>query len=141
LNKISLTKRIVSTILMLAVIAGNFFSLKNMTLTFAVLIIWGIYISGVFEQSSEKVIEDDPDDEVLSDEEMDEFILDNGEFSYDNYEDACCPKCGDFLGIDVTICPSCGYNKDNQPQVCEQCGKVREDDIDFCPYCNRNYSN
>ena len=41
-------------------------------------------------------------------------------YMYENYDDVCCPECGEYLGKDVLKCPSCGYFKgDVAPQFCE----------------------
>ncbi len=76
---------------------------------------------------------------VLSDEEMEQELLGDGEFSYDNYDEVCCPKCGAFIGQGVTSCKQCGYGKSDYPEVCPNCGKPNEDKLPFCAYCNSKF--
>lgn len=76
---------------------------------------------------------------VLSDEEMEEELLSEGEFSYDNYDEVCCPNCGAYLGKGVKECDQCGYGKSEYPEVCPKCGKPNEDKMSFCAYCNYTF--
>lgn len=76
---------------------------------------------------------------VLSDEEMEEELLSEGEFSYDNYDEVCCPNCGAYLGRGVKECDQCGYGKSEYPDVCPKCGKPNEDKLSFCAYCNHKF--
>lgn len=82
---------------------------------------------------------EETDENVVSDEEMEDVLLEDGEYSYDNYDEVCCPKCGEYLGKDVTICEGCGYGKEKVPTICPNCGKTVEDNIGFCTYCDYEF--
>jgi len=120
------------------IIITNIFTINKKLISYACLIIFAFVISGIYDEPKPEKIEDIPDPDVLNDEEMDDFILEDGEFSYDNYDEVCCPECGEYLGKDVLICPNCKNANEDLPEVCQNCGKTREE-IDFCPYCNHYY--
>lgn len=100
------------------------------TIVLAVMLIIFVTIDdGVKKETAEDV-----------DPELEEELIADGEYTYDNYDEVCCPKCGAFLGKDVTSCSQCGYGKEEKEDiVCPQCGKVNEDGLDFCAYCNYDF--
>lgn len=82
--------------------------------------------------------EEDIENECVILEDIDDVLLENGEFNYDNYDEVCCPKCGAYLGQGVDKCTECDFGQE-EPSVCPSCGKFLEEDdgeIGFCPYCN-----
>jgi 4-hydroxy-3-methylbut-2-en-1-yl diphosphate synthase IspG/GcpE len=81
------------------------------------------------------------DTELVSDDEICEELLEDGEFSYDNYDEVCCPECGEYLGEGVTVCNSCGYNKEKEDIICPNCGRLDEDHQGFCSYCDYEFKN
>ena len=115
--------------------------LNNMIITIACLAIFIILMTGIFDEPAKTEEKAEEDDEILSDEEMEEILLEDGEFSYDNYDEVCCPECGEYLGIGVTKCSSCGYNNSDENQVCPNCGRQIEDKVDFCTYCDYEFDN
>lgn len=120
-------------LVIICIVALFFVSNRNFRIVGVVAIIFCI-IDFVSKPVEEKEIKDD--EEMLSDEEMEEKLLEEGEFSYDNYDEVCCPKCGAYLGKGVKECDDCGYGKLEYPKVCPKCGKVNEDQMSFCAYCN-----
>jgi len=141
MKNLNFKAKVIITIIIAAVFVANLMTKNIMLVNYALLIIWALSVSGILNDTKTEKIYEEPENEVLSDDEMEEFILEEGEFSYENYDEVCCPKCGEFLGNANTKCPTCGYSKEDIQQFCENCGKLREDKIDFCPYCNTNYPN
>lgn len=102
-----------------------------------IAVVVGIFcIYDFFSKEPVKKEKEDKDKDVLSDEEMEDELLGEGEYSYDNYDEVCCPKCGAYLGKGKTTCDVCGYGKQKYEEVCPECGKRNEDDLDTCAYCN-----
>lgn len=123
-------------LVVICIVALFFISNRNFRIIAGVAIIFCIV-----DFFSKPVEEKEPEtnEELLSDEEMEQELLDDGEFSYDNYDEVCCPKCGAYLGKGVTECDQCGYGKLEFPEVCPSCGKVNEDQMSFCAYCNYKF--
>jgi hypothetical protein len=100
---------------------------------------------GLFDFLKKDNASDDTEDEaeecVLL-EDIDEVLLEDGEYSYENYDKVCCPECGAYLGEGVRVCPECGHGKETRSS-CPFCGKPldEDDDIGFCPYCNNVLEN
>ncbi len=84
-------------------------------------------------------IDEKEETQVLDDKEMEDVLLKDGEYSYDDYDKVCCPECGAFIGENVGECDNCGYGKPVEVQVCPKCGKQNEDNLDFCAFCNYNF--
>ena len=72
----------------------------------------------------------------LTSDDLSEELTEDGEFSYDNYDEVCCPECGEYLGAGVEMCKSCGYGKTEQIITCPNCGRTDEDNLGFCTYCD-----
>lgn len=72
------------------------------------------------------------------DVDVEDELLEDGEYSYDNYDEVCCPECGEYLGKGITKCTSCEFDQEIST-VCNNCGKPREENIDFCPFCDKDY--
>ncbi len=78
-------------------------------------------------------------DELLSDEEIEEELLFDGEFSYEIYDEVCCPDCGAFLGKNVNKCENCGYGMSIYPEICPNCNQENTDKLEFCAYCGEKF--
>ena len=135
----------ISIVTLIALIIVNFFTIKNKYAFIILGVILIFVLFGIFDESKPEA-EKEVDENVLSDEEMEEELLSEGEFSYDNYDEVCCEKCGEYLGVDVTKCPSCGYSKiaeendDSEDETCPNCGKPKDDGMSFCTYCDYEFN-
>ena len=120
----------------ICVVAIIFIGNRNFRIVGVVAIIFCIvdFFSKPVEEKEEEINEN-----LLSDEEMEQELLDEGEFDYDNYDEVCCPNCGAYLGQGVKECDQCGYGKLEYPEVCPKCGKPNEDKMSFCAYCNYKF--
>ncbi len=124
------------SVIIFAVALGAYFRTMPILVIAGFLILFCV-IEMVYNPKK-KEVEENP--ELLSDEEMEEQLLSDGEFSYEDYDKVCCPKCGDFLGEGVTTCNSCGYGYGKYPATCPECGKENNEDMDFCAYCDVKFS-
>ncbi len=136
----------IAVVALIALIAVNFFIIKNSYIgTVLISVLICIILFGIFDEKKPEA-EKQVDENVLSDEEMEEELLSDGEFSYDNYDEVCCEECGEYLGVGVTKCPSCGYSKDaeenddKEVDTCPNCGKPKDDGMDFCTYCDYEFN-
>ena len=87
--------------------------------------------------------EESEDEEVeVYIENIEDELLEEGEFDYENYDEVCCPECGAYLGKGVTACGECGFGQERD-STCSYCGKYLDEgdaDIGFCPYCNHSFN-
>ncbi len=123
---------------LIGLIVLNLFTLKISYVTIILGFAFVLVAFGIFDKPKETT-EEEEEIEVLSDEEMEEELLSDGEFTYDNYDEVCCPECGEFLGKGVYECESCGWGTEKLIEVCPSCGRENEDKLDFCTYCDYQF--
>ena len=71
-----------------------------------------------------------------------EFLLENGEYTYDTFDDKICPKCGSTNIKDWLVCSECGESlvgEDEEKEYCPNCGDERNDESDYCQTCGYRF--
>lgn len=129
---------IFDSLLLIAVLVFMFLIRKRIVFVMGAVIIAciGVDIYGKFKGQTDEEINESDDGSISDDEEQ---LIEDGEYSYDNYDEVCCPKCGAYLGKGVTVCKQCGWGESEYPAVCPNCGKPNEDNLPFCAYCNYQF--
>lgn len=145
--KMSLLNKKVKVIIIACLVIAlglNFFTINNRYILIVGIVALVLVLFGLFDEKKEEDTEKEEDSNVASDEEMEETLLGDGEYSYDDYDKVCCEKCGAYMGEGVDVCPSCGHVKSGsetakKQKVCPNCGRPIEDDLDFCTYCDYEF--
>lgn len=88
---------------------------------------------------------DAPDPEIIEltpeEEEMFDFLTENGEYNEDNDEDLFCPECGAAKRPGWLYCPECGIPFCEPERHCPNCEKVANDEWVYCVDCGTKIDN
>lgn len=91
-------------------------------------------VSDAADKVAEKEEGSDTIDE-MTDEELGDFLTQNGEYDEENEDEQFCSKCGDVRKPGCYFCTSCGNEFDKKIRICKNCSEEVESGEKYCHEC------